>query len=63
MAAVLTCAMSKFLMDGSTITAERARDCHESRETGRERRGLSVGHHTMFPKGAPGLLLGVSILV
>ena len=53
MAAVLMWATSKFLMDGSTITEEGARDCHESRATGRERRGLSVGVSHDVPKGCP----------
>ena len=58
MAAVLMWATSKFLMDGSMIAEERARDCHESRVTGRERRGPLVGCHMMLPEGAQGFLQG-----
>lgn len=42
-------ATSKFLMDGSTITEERARGCHESRVT---RRGSRDGQsRPVFPRG------------
>lgn len=72
-AAVLTWATAKVLMDGSTITEERARDCHESRVTRRESGGQSgtrsfhLGHKARgVPPDAPkrqpqGTLLSVPI--